>query len=113
MAPRRCDMTIFEYVASILLLALGVLILSAILLSASRAEARPSRRSVAAAMLGGAMWVLIGAGLLVGRITGSYAPTFALGLAGTVAGFSSVFVAGLGPWRRVGEPDAWRTTARH
>jgi hypothetical protein len=106
-------MTIFEYGVSILLLALGVLIISGILFSASRAEVQPSRRSVAAAVFHGVMWALIGAGLLVGRITGSYVPIIALGLAGTVAGFSSVFVAGLAPWQRVGEPDASRTTPRH
>jgi hypothetical protein len=104
-------MTVFEYVVSNLLLAFGAVIVTAVLVAVSRSDPPPSRRSVVGAALHGVMWVFIGAGLLIGRITASFGPIVALGFAGAGIGFASAITAGLAPFRRIGDPEAWRGSA--
>jgi hypothetical protein len=71
-----------------------------------------SRRSRVGAAMHGAMWVLIGAGFWAGS-PASDDVALAIVLLGVLSGLASVLVAGSAPWKRLGDPAAWRGAPAH
>jgi hypothetical protein len=97
---------VLAYLVGGFVAALGVAHLAVIVFVADRGAM--SRRMRAAGAMHGAMWFLIGGGLVLGQAASSQTWLVALCLCGALVGALSGVVAGREPWRRLGTPEAWQ-----
>ena len=97
---------VVAYVIGVFIAVLGVAYVLVALLFGSHAATAP--RMAAPVVLRGAMWLLIGAALVLGEAASSRSLTVGLCASGFAARFASVVVAGRAPWRQTGSPDARR-----